>query len=301
MEALTASVLDLFFDWLHHETGHEYRLTNDGGQLQASDDARGIALSIATLFQRDTDPEWSRRCEAVARQLGELTDFPLTLWVPPEADLPHGDRSEFLRRVADAAAALQPGQRGQAEFPVNLTLKKTGTEDSYVHVIGGLAPHWARLTGRAYGQYVLDTTPIHRLPEPPSRVADLIEWVALLGNGMKPGSSSDIKAEDAWTVRRSIHPHSAVLIGAPPHDDPTNGTSVRRQLREALKAAAGRQAEPSEARALILVGDFRTMDEENATIALRSSDPAFISHLDLICLEADGKCKALYGPRAGRL
>jgi hypothetical protein len=301
MDPFTSAAVDLLFEWLSSHTGHEYRLAAERDGLRASDGQRSIALRVAPLFAEGSDPEWARRCQAVARQFEKLTQASFALWVPPEADIPHGDRTDFLQRVVQVVDALQPGERGQVEFPVTLTLKKSGTEASYVQVVGGLAQHWARLTGRAYGQYVLDTTAIHRLPEPESRVADLLEWVALLGNGMKPGASSEITAEDAWTVRRSISRHAPVLIGAPPGSDPSNGTIVRRLLRDALRVAAAAPAEADVARVLVLVGDFRTMAEENATIALHSADPALYAGLDLILLEADGQTKALLGPRAGRL
>jgi hypothetical protein len=301
MDAFAAASLDLLFDWLRREMGREYRLTGERDGVRASDGERTMAVHVAPLFALDADPEWARRCQAVAKQLEKLTDASFALWVPPEADLPHGDRTDFLQRVVSVVDGLRPGERGQVEFPVTLTLKKTSNEASYVHVTGGLAQHWARLTGRAYGQYVLDATAIHRLPEPESRVADLLEWVALLGNGMKPGSSSEIKAEDAWTVRRSNAQHAPVLIGAPPASDPTNGTSVRRLLRDALRAAAALPAEPEMARVLVTVGDFRTLSEENATIALRSADPSLYAGLDLVLLQADGQGKALHGLRAGRL
>lgn len=301
MDAFTAAAIDLLFDWLARETGHSYRLDGEGDRLFASDGERSIAVQVAPIFAMSADSEWTRRCQAVAKQIAGRTTTPLTLWIPPEADLPHGDRTEFVQHVVQAAEALAPGERGQVEFPVTLTLKKTGAEASYVHVVGGLAQHWARLTGRAYGQYVLDATAIHRLPEPETRVADLLDWVALLGNGMKPGASSEIKAEDAWTIRRSTAEHAPVLIGAPPGDDPTNGTAVRRMVRDALKAVAAQPDQPEVARILVLIGDFRTMAEENATIALRSADPALYAGLDLVCLEADGLCKPLHGPKPGRL
>jgi hypothetical protein len=301
MDAFTLAALDLLFDWLRSETGHEYRQIEDGAGLRATDGERSLAVSVAPLYNDPGDAEWSRRCEAVAKQLERRTSAAFTLWIPPQADLPHGDRDDFLQRIVDVVESLEPGQRGQVEFPVTLTLKKTSADASYVHVTGGLAQQWARLTGRAYGQYVLDATAIHRLPEPESRVSDLLDWVALLGNGMKPGTTSDIKAEDAWTIRRSTGRHTPVLLGAPPEDDPTNGTAVRRRLRDALKSAGTLTSRSDVGRVLVLVGVYRTMAEENATIALRSADPALYAGLDLVCLEADGLCKPLAPPKAGRL
>lgn len=300
MDALTTAATDLLLDWLNAETGRDYRIVAEQPETLVADGDHRLSLSVATLFPMDADSAWSRRCDALSGQLGAITAVPFALWIPPEADLPHGDRSDFAHRIAAAATALAPGERGQVEFPVTLSLKKSSTEASYVHVIGGLAPHWAKLTGRAYGQYVLDATPIHRLPEPEGRVADLLEWVALLGNGMKAGAESEIKAEDAWTVRRSRREQPIALIGAPPAADPTNGTNVRRLLRNALRLAPP-PSQPGIARALVLVGVFRTMAEENATIALRSCDPSLFGGFDLICLECDGQCKTLLAPRWEKL
>jgi hypothetical protein len=288
---LEAIAADIFLDWLGTERGEQYLLDGDS-ELAGIGPSGRVSLTVTPLYPAEDDPAWTRRCTAVAAQLKERGSPPVALWVPPDTDLPHGDRSDFVSRIAEAAEKLQPGDRGQVEFPVSLTLKKTGSDASYVHVVGGLAPHWAKLTGRAYGQYVLDTTPIHRLPEPESRIADLLEWVALLGNGMKPGASSEIQAEDAWTLSRPRRTQEFTVIGAPPRSDPTNGTAVRRHLRAALKSASSAPADGP--RALLAVGIVRGTEEEAATIALRSSDPSLYSGFDTICLIADGRCKPLF-------
>jgi hypothetical protein len=275
-------------------------MDSETGDL-AIDADRSLSISQIALFDPDADPSWTRRCAGVVAQLRAHSQASTTVWVPPEAELPHGDRTDFIRRIAGAAAGIEPGQRGQVEFPVTLTLKKLSDEASYVHVIGGLAPHWARLTGRTYGQYSLDTSAIHRLPEPEQRVAELLDWVALLGNGMKAGTSSELTAEDAWTVTRPARGDAFELVGAAPGSDPTNGTSVRKLLRTGLREASTGLATGVTARALVLLGVFRTMAEENATIALRSCDPSLYAAFDVVCLVADGQCRALVGPRPGVL
>ena len=300
-----AAATDIFLSWLNARQGSPFELTHDtspsvsqGFGITASDGEQRLAIAVQPLFEPEQDAGWVRRCAAVAEQLWQLAGVPLALWIPPETDLPRGDRTEFLHRVVDSAAHLEPGQRGQVDFPVNLTLKKLSDEASYVHVIGGLAPHWARLTGRAYGQYALDTTAIHRLPEPEKRVAELLDWVALLGNGMKAGSTSEVKAEDAWTINRPNLAGHVTVIGAAPDSEPSNGTSVRKLVRAGLRQAAQDAAPAGVTRALVFLGVFRTMDEENATIAIRSCDPSLYSPFDAVCLVADGSCKALVGPRS---
>jgi hypothetical protein len=288
---------DIVRRWLNARQGSRYEIVDSEPNLLLRDGDKQVSISARPIFDVGADRDWPNRLQVAAEELDNLIRFPLAVWIPPETDLPVGGQSEFLQRIADAASALELGQRGQVEFPVKLTLKKTGTEGSYVQVTGGLAPHWARLTGRAYGQYVLDTTAIHRLPEPESRVADLLEWVALIGNGMKPGSSSEIKSEDAWTLYRPDRGSGCVFIGATPHTDPTNGTKVRVLLRDALRKTSTEAGPAGALRALLLVGIYRSINDETATIALRSCDPDMYASFDLVCLIADGACKPLFERR----
>jgi len=294
--AAESAVADIFLGWLNQRLRSAFAFDQSESPRIAVDGDRRLAIFIYPLFEAGTETSWSRRSSAVADQLRQRSGPPLTLWVPPSTDFPAGDRTEFLRRIAEAGSTLQPGQRGQVEFPVTLSLKKQSDDASYVHVVGGLAPYWARFTGRAYGQYVLDTTALHRLPEPEQRITDLVEWIALVANGLKAGASSEIKAEDAWTVSRPVLGEAVSVIGAGVDDDPTDGTSVRKALRAALKDASGITTEGGVARALVLTGVFRRLDDENATIALRGCDPALYSGFDLIALVADGLCKPLLGP-----
>jgi hypothetical protein len=69
-----------------------------------------------------------------------------------------------ITRVEAAAAALEPGGRAEVRFPVMLYLRKSDEEGGYLTARGGLAPHWARFTGRVFGHYQLDSTELHRLP-----------------------------------------------------------------------------------------------------------------------------------------
>lgn len=290
--------VDIFLSWINHQQGASYVLTGEGAPWRAVTGDASLAIHVGLLYDVDADPAWSRRRRAVARQLVEAGSGPLSLWIPPQTGLTHIDRADVIRRIVEAASGLAPGQRGQVEFPVSLTLRKLSDEASYVQVRGGLAPYWARLTGRAFGQYDLETEAIHRLPEPESRVQELLDWVVLVGNGMKAGTSSEIKAEDAWTIRRPLRGEWTVVIGAPPESDPANGTSVRRLLRRALKSAAEEQATAAR-RALVVLAVAQTLEQETATIALRGCDPGLYSLFDVICLVADGGCKSLFGPRPG--
>jgi hypothetical protein len=293
--AWTAIGVETFLAWLNRERGTQYAL-REGEPLLAEDGDHRQEIGFRLLFEPGSDPAWAARRDEHTRALQAAGAPPLALWAPPGADLEPENMTAFVEQVAGAAAALAPGQRGQVEFPVTLTLKKLADDGSYVHVTGGLAPHWAKLTGRIFGQYELDTRAIHRLPEPESRVAELLDWVTLLGNGMKTGASSSFKGEDAWTIQRPAVGQYQAIIGAPPQADPSNGTAVRKLLRQGLREARSEMRdEDGTPKALLLLGLYRTMDEENALIALRSCDPALYSDFDLICLVADGQCKPLFG------
>ena len=97
-------------------------------------------------------------------------------------------------------------------------------------------------------------------------------------------------------MTRPAQEQEASIIGADPGEDPTDGTAVRRAVRAALKACAEVVTEPGTARALVLAGVYRRLEDENATIALRGCDPALYSGLDVVALVADGACKPLVGP-----
>jgi hypothetical protein len=290
MPDLNEAASEIFHHWLNARTGLNYRPAGLSPDITLTDGRKQIQLAVRPVF--DVDDHWTGRLRLAGEELDKQCDIPVAVWIPPETRLPH--EPEFFQRIAQVASNVETGHRGQVEFPVKLTLKKTSTEASYVQVVGGLAPHWARLTGRAYGQYLLDTSPIHRLPEPESRVADLLEWIALLGNGMKAGTSSEINAEDAWTINALAHGQGSLFIGAPPGMDPTNGTRVRVLLRNALRDAGTESRAPGTMRALLLVGIYRNLNEETATIALRSCDPELYNEFDHIVLIADGLCKSLF-------
>src|SRR5581483_7890365 len=98
MDAFTAEAADMLFDWLRRETGHTYELVDGGDGLLAGDGERSMAVQVAPIFATGTDVEWTRRCQAVAKQIAGRTNTSLSLWIPPEADLRRGDRTEFVQR-----------------------------------------------------------------------------------------------------------------------------------------------------------------------------------------------------------
>ena len=292
-------------EWIRTDRGHDVALrppdSSDSDPLLVELTISGVqaALAIVPLFETDADPETLRRKAAVEERLAARAPPPLALWVPPLATLPDDGLEEFVGRVAEAAAGLAPGGRGEVAFPVTLDLQKRGDDGSYLSAVGALSEHWARFTNQVFGQFGLDSRTIHRLPDDPDKVTQLIDFIVLLANGIRaPGRSVDVAAEDTWVVQRLPDLTGPTLIVASPHDQPDDGASVRKAVRAGVRRAseALRAAEDA-TRVLTFVGIYRSMAAENAAIALRGMDPMSFNRLDFVCLGVDGKLKPLFGPK----
>ena len=259
------------------------------------------AAAIVPLYPVDLDPETLQHKTALEQRLAETSNDPLVLWTPPLAPLPEDDADHLVSHLLEAAATTEPGDRGELALPVQLGLRKTGADGSYLSAQGGLAPHWARFTNQVLGQFQLDSHAIHRLPEDPDKVAQLIDFVVLVANGMQtPGKTVTVDAQDVWTFARLPDLPTSVIVTASPQAAPDDGASVRKTLRAGIKAASDQLASVDAAfKMLIFVGIFRSIKEENAAVALRGMDPSVFTNFDFACLVADGNVKPLYGPKPG--
>lgn len=140
------------------------------------------------------------------------------------------------------------------------------------------------------------------MPDDPDKVAQLVNYIVLLANGIRaaPGAA-EVKAEDTWVVQRLPQFPEPCLIAASPASDPQNGTDVRRALHSAVqRAVATLDGVEADLKVLAMVGAFRSLADENAMIALRGMDLAAFGQLDFICLLADGRLKPILGPRFPR-
>ena len=289
----------LTLQWLRAQRG-------GNAELVELRDAEGVALAELSLEQRkatlaivpvfETDDETTAAAAAIAAQLAN--EDGLILWVPPGATLPTPDNTDFLQQVGAAAATLTAGERGEVRFPVTLGIRKADDAGSYLSVQGGLSPHWARFTTQVMGQYQLDSTAIHRLPEDAAAITQLIDYLVLVANGIHtPGKTVQAKAEDAWSLQRVSGLQGARVIAAPPGAAPEQGTPVRKALRSGVRTAlAALDAADTSVRLLTFVGVFRSMAEEKATIALRGLDPSTFARFDAACLAADAQLSLLFGP-----
>ena len=269
--------------------------------LSLSIDGRSLALAVVPLFPVQATADTLRRKAAIEERLAQVGAGSVVVWVPPGAEVPMDDGDAFVSRVAEAAAALGPGERGEVKFPVLLDLRRNDDNGTYLSAVGGLAPHWARFTNRVFGYYQLDSSAIHRLPEDPEKVTQLIEFIVLVANGIRTvGKSAEVKAEDTWIVQRLRSLPGPVLLAAAPDAAPDDGAIVRRALRTGVKLAASKLSTvQADTKALAFVGIYRSLAEENATIALRGMDPSVFAHFDFACLLADGRLKPLFGPKPG--
>lgn len=267
----------------------------DAAQTRCLVDGREGIIAVAPLYALEADGETQRRKAALEERLHAYGARDLALWTPPHAQLPQ-DPDAAAARIAAAAAELPAGGRGEVAFPIQLGIRKTGAEGSYMSVLGGLSAHWARFTGQVLGEYQLDSNQIHRLPEDADRVTQLIDFLVLAANGLrKEGAATTVKADDVWTIQRVDGVEEPIVLAASP-DAAMDGRAVRRRMRRALRESGAALESDAQLRIAVLVGLVAQMETETATIALRGMDAALVGVWEYIGLAADGQLRPLLGP-----
>jgi hypothetical protein len=254
--------------------------------------SRPLAVGVAMVTPPVGDGHWFAAKSALEERISRSLDGGFVLWAPTGADLPTREpgRSEFITRVEAAASALSPGEGGEVRFPVSLYLRKSDEEGGYITARGGLAPHWARFTGRVFGHFQLDSTELHRLPSAEGYTGTLIDSIALSANALKLGSTVTIEADDAWTIQRLTGGDGLTFVGEPPGMEASSGAALRRSLRRTLPALrAAMLAETADARVVGFVGPYASFEDQPVGTALLGMDPALFGGLDLILLAADGQ------------
>ena len=303
----------LFLAWLNERYGRSFAPRGfDGDVWQAGDATAGeIAGAVAELSEADEalrqaqDDAWRSRCGRLAARLDETRPGSFLLWQPPGAELPAGEpeESDWVRRVVLAASKLASGRGGEARLPVKLALGKVRDEGGYASVTGGLGRHWTDISARLQGSFYLDSRGLHRFTRDEAERQQLFEHIGLLSRGLSAGDIVEFEHEDAWTVQRLPRGPAATgitdgwaIAGCPPGFDPNDGGAVRRLLRRRLGEAAAALAGPDTAgaaRALVLIGAYDYMENENAGPSLRGFDPALAAPFDAIVLVADAEVRAL--------
>ena len=292
-------------DWLRRERGVAAELRElsaaEGVGLArlALPDERDATIAVVPLFT--PDEETDARCEALAHALSDAAGADLdglVLWTPPGAPIPAPDDDAALQRIREAAAGLAPGDRAEVGFPVTLGDSQGRRRGLLLSVQGGLSPHWARFTNQVFGQFQLDSTALHRLPQDPDKVTQLVDFLVLVANGIRTaGNTTTAPAEDAWSLQRLPGLAGPRVIAAAPAAEPEQGGPVRKSLRAGTRAAIAALGRfPASVRLITYVGVFRAIQEETASIALRGLDPASFAHFDAACLVADAELRVLFGP-----
>ena len=258
-------------------------------------DGREGAIAVAPLYPLEADGETMRRKAALEERLHAYGARDLALWTPPNAQLPE-DADAAAARIAEAAAELPEAGRGEVAFPVKLGIRKTGADGSYMSVLGGLSQHWARFTGQVMGEYQLDSSAIHRLPADPERVAQLVDFLVLVANGLrKEGATTTTDAEDTWSIQRIPELDDPIVLAAAP-DAILDGRAVRKRIRQGLRESAAAISPEAAPRIQILLALVPQIETETATIALRGMDAGLVGQWDYIALAADAQLRPLLGP-----
>ncbi|HEU4759789.1 MAG TPA: hypothetical protein VFT91_07385 [Dehalococcoidia bacterium] len=293
----TEVCLELFLDWLNRIHARAFRTDEFAHPGLAVDGPLRIAVEVHPLVGPTENQPWLALRDQLQQEIARDLPGAYALWLPAGADLPSGaeEAAGFVRRVREAAAGLQPGDRSYVPLPITLYLRRTQQEGTLVSVSGGLNPHWARLSERVQGAFDLDSTRLHRLPESDEHLERLMETVWERARQLdSPGQWVEIETIDAWTVQRLAAGEGLAIVGVPPEETQDMGLAVRRNFRRLL-AAAGRRLRQREAdlRALVALGYYPRLEQEGATTALRGYDPALYADIDFICLAADGLIKPL--------
>ena len=223
--------------------------------------------------------------------------------MPPGGVLPaqEPDESEWVRRTVLAASKLASGRSGEARYPAKMMLVKTRDEGGYANVPGGLGRHWTKITDRVSGTFFVDSIGLKRLARAEEEREELFDHIGLLSQGMTKNDAIEFEFDDAWSVQRIPRgPESAgiadgwAITGCPDGFDPADGAVIRRLLRTRL-SVAGEKLRPHRdaVRALVLIGAYDYMENENAGPSLRGFDPSLAATFDIVALVSDAEVKPI--------
>lgn len=301
----TSTARDLFLYHLRdsHNRGFQPTESPDSTLTTATDGTHTITIDARPLVTTE-DPAWNRRREQLEAALAEDLPARVTLWIPAGADLPDGEpaTSDFIAQVRQSAVKLGPHERSYVPFPATLYLRKNAAEGGVISVTGGLNPHWARFTERVRGQFDLDSTALHRLPESGEHLETLIDQVVQRSQELDIKQVGTIETIDAWTLQRLSGENGFTIAGVSPVDAADLGLAVRRNFRRIVLDSRPRLREAqSDLRALVVQGPYARIEQEGAATALRGYDPAAYSGIDFIVLVADGLVRPLIQPSEAQL
>jgi hypothetical protein len=289
---------DLFLYWLRDERDLPLQRSDVSGDLltASNSDAR-LTASVRPLLTSD-DAKWQRTREMLESLISDDLPARIALWCPAGADLPSDEPavSEFAALVRQSALKLGPHERSYVPLPAKLFLRKNTDSGNVVSVTGGLNPHWARFTDRVRGQYDLDSTQLHRLPESTEHLDALLDEIVERTKSLEPGQYAAIETIDAWTVQRLSGDSGVTIAGVPPAVAAEGSLAVRRNLRRFLADTNDLRAARDGLRALVVLAHYPRIEQETVTVAMRGFDPSLYTGLEYVVLVADGIVKPLIEP-----
>ena len=219
----------------------------------------------------------------------------VVVWVPPGASIP-SDTDHAAGLVADAARVLAVGENGEVAFKVDIAIRKTGSDGSYMSVLGGLSQQWARFTNQVMGEYQLDASNIFRLPQDEQKITQVVDFLVLVANGIrKDGTTQTFKGDDTWRIQRLDGVDEPIVLCSPP-TSAIDGRAVRRLMRRSLRAAEEAVSGASGFRIAAMLTLANSLDRELVTTALRGIDPMLLAGWDYMPLLVDGQTKSLLEP-----
>ncbi len=244
------AAFDLFLYWLRETRSLAFQrnssLGGSGSQpdtgaeggaplVSARDGNTRLTASLRSLLPSQ-DAKFERQREMLESLIAHDLPARVALWCPAGADLPseEPDVSEFGAIVRQSALKLGPHERSYVQLPAKLFLRKNSESGNVISVTGGLNPHWARFTDRVRGQYDLDSTQLHRLPESAEHLEALLNAVVEKTQTLDVGQYATIDTIDAWTVQRLSGDSGVTIVGLPSPVAVEGGIAVRRNLRRIL-------------------------------------------------------------------
>jgi hypothetical protein len=292
----------LFLHWLNERYRRELTPAPADNGLWTATDTEAGNITIAADLLYEADVAWTERCAELEQRLDDTRPGSYLLWVPRGGSLPDGEpeESEWVRRVVLAASKLASGRAGEVRLPVRLGLGKVRDEGGYASVTGGLGRHWPDISQRLEGSFYLDSRGLNRFTTDEEERTQLFDHIGLLSQGLATGDFVEFEHEDAWSLQRIARGPASegmedgwAIAGCPPGFNPDDGGAIRRLLRKSLSSAAERLHGTQLPKALVLVGAYDYMANENAGPSLRGFDPVLAASFDVIALVADAEVRAL--------
>ncbi len=125
--------LELLLAWLTERHGRSLSIERreepapEVVAAEATDGSLRLAVEAHSLLGPVESAGWLGDRERLEAEIAAGLEGAYALWLPPGADLPGpaGERNDLVRRVREAAAPLEPGERSYVPLPVSIFLRKT--------------------------------------------------------------------------------------------------------------------------------------------------------------------------------